>query len=84
MEDASGLALSNPLAGLFAGGAALDARTIASVMLVLMFAFWAAYTTIAAYHLIRYGHRSWLTVPALALHLFVSFTIATFAIGGLI
>jgi hypothetical protein len=84
MEDAPSLALLNPIAGLFAGGAALDARTIASVVLVLMFAFWAAYTAIAAYHLIRYGHRSWLTVPALALHLFVSFSIAVFAIGGLV
>jgi len=73
----------NPLAGFTAYAGSLDAKTIASVILALMFAFWALYTLVATYHLLRYGHRSWLTVPAIGIHLFVSFSLAVYAVSGL-
>ena len=74
---------SNPLSGLGHFAGALDARSVAAVVLALMFAFWLIYTLVATYHLVRYGHRSWLTVPAIGIHLFVSLTIALFAVSGL-
>lgn len=61
----------------------LDARSVAAVVLAIMFAFWAIYTLVAVYHLVRYGHRSWLTVPAIGIHIFVSISLALYAVAGL-
>jgi predicted ferric reductase len=47
------------------------------VMLVIL------YTLIAAYHWIRYGHRSVVTIPALAVHISVSLGLIGFALTGL-
>lgn len=74
---------TNPLSSLGPVVGALDAKSVAAVVLALMFAFWAIYTLVATYHLIRYGHRSWLTVPALGIHVFVSIMLALYAVGGL-
>lgn len=30
------------------------------------------YTVAAAYHWLRYGHRSWITIPAILIHLAIS------------
>ena len=74
---------SSPLSGLGSLAGALDVREVAAVILALMFAFWIIYTLVAAYHLVRYGHRSWLTVPGLSVHIVVSLLLALFAISGL-
>jgi hypothetical protein len=47
------------------------------------FMLWALYTAIAAYHWLRYGADSWLSVPALVVHVFVSGLLILYAATGL-
>lgn len=54
-----------------------------SVLITLVFIWWAIYTLVATYHWFRYGRESWLAVPAVALHLAISAWIFVFATGGL-
>lgn len=56
---------------------------ILPAIFALVFIIWSAYTIIVVYHWFRYSHRSWLTVPALALHFFISITLLLFTISGL-
>lgn len=48
----------------------------------LTFAIWLTFTVIAAYHWFRYGHRSWLAVPAIAVHLFISAVLILYMATG--
>jgi hypothetical protein len=41
------------------------------------------FTLVVAYHWVRYGHRSPLSIPALALHIFVATGLLLFAASGL-
>lgn len=50
--------------------------------LFAVFAFWTVYTLVAIYHWLRYSHASLIAFPAIALHLFVSFILITFALSG--
>lgn len=45
---------------------------ILTVVFFLVFAAWAIYTVVIAYHWFRYGHRSWLAIPAIVAHVVVS------------
>lgn len=63
--------------------ASLDMTTIISIAALILFAIWALYTVIASYHLLRYGHRSAVAVPAIITHVLVSFSLALFAVSGL-
>lgn len=56
---------------------------IIPALFTIVFIVWSIYTIIAVYHWFRYSHRSWLTVPVLALHIFVSLTLLLTAISGL-
>lgn len=49
-----------------------DFTSILTIAFFFIFFGWLIYTVIAAYHWFRYGHRSWLAVPAVAIHVFVS------------
>jgi hypothetical protein len=63
--------------------ASLDMTTIISIAAFILFFIWALYTTVASYHLLRYGHRSAVAVPAIITHVLVSFSLALFAVSGL-
>lgn len=43
------------------------------------FVVWAIYSAVASYHWFRYSHASALAIPAVILHLFVSFILFSFA-----
>jgi hypothetical protein len=49
----------------------------------LLFILWALHALVASYHLLRYGHRSTVTIPAIGLYVFVSAALATFALTAL-
>lgn len=53
------------------------------VILTIAFGIWVLYTLAAIYHWFRYGHQSWIAVPAIALHVLVSGVIFIYAISGL-
>jgi hypothetical protein len=56
---------------------------IAPVALLIVFGIWVLFTAIAAYHWFRYAHRSWVAVPAIAVHIGVSGMILLYALSGL-
>ena len=62
--------------GSFSAGIALE------WFLYLVFAFWAVYTLVAIYHWLKYSHASWVTFPAIALHLIVSLSLISYALSG--
>lgn len=61
----------------------VDVPALAPVFVLLVFIAWAAFTAVAAYHWFRYAHRSWMAVPAIAVHVAVSGMIALYALSGL-
>lgn len=58
-------------------------ETVLAVVVTVVFIWWLIFSLVAGYHLLRFARDSWLTIPALALHLFVSGWIFVFATGGL-
>lgn len=50
-------------------------------ILSAVFAFWAIYTIIAIYHWLKYSHASWVAFPAIGVHLFISFSLMTYALS---
>ncbi len=60
----------------------LTPATLTAWALYAVFGFWALYTCVATYHWLRYSHASLLAFPAIAVHLFVSFALITFALSG--
>ncbi len=56
---------------------------VLAIIVTIIFIWWAIFTIVAAYHLLRYARDSWMTIPAIAIHLFVSGWIFVFATGGL-
>lgn len=60
-----------------------DAATVLPAIFAIVFFIWLAYTLVVAYHWFRYGHRSFLAVPLLALHVVVSGTLMLLATAGL-
>ena len=60
-----------------------DISAIVPLVFLVIFITWVIYTLIAAYHWFRYGHQSWVAVPALALHIFVSGAIIIYMLTGL-
>ncbi|MDB4992545.1 MAG: hypothetical protein JWL75_790 [Parcubacteria group bacterium] len=49
-----------------------DFSSVLTIAFFVIFFAWLAYTVIAVYHWFRYNHRSWITVPAVAVHILVS------------
>jgi hypothetical protein len=54
------------------------------VVVFVVFAVWAVYSIIAAYHWLRYGRSSLIALPVLALHVFISASLALYALSGFI
>jgi len=55
---------------------------VVSIMFTVIFLLWAVYTVVAIYHWVRYGHKSWLAVPTITLHIVVSAALMIFATSG--
>lgn len=69
-----------PNLSLFSG---LDWGTVFSVIFALIFLWWLLFTLVSIYHWLRHAQDSWIAVPAVALHLFVSGWIIFYATSGL-
>lgn len=57
--------------------------SFAPLTLFLIFGIWIIFTLASAYHWLRYSHRSWVTIPALGVHVFVSGTIMLYMLAAL-
>lgn len=64
-------------------GATVSTEAVISIIITLVFIWWAIYTLVAVYHWFRYGRDSWVAVPAVVLHFAISAWIFVFATGGL-
>ena len=62
----------------------IDVQSAVSIAFLVLFIVWALYTIISAYHWIRYGHSSAIAIPALTVHVVVSWLLAGYAASGLI
>lgn len=51
-------------------------------ILYAVFIIWAIYTLVAIYHWLKYSHASLLAFPAIAVHLFISLALMTYALSG--
>ncbi len=51
-------------------------------LLYAVFAFWAFYTLIAAYHWLKYSHGALVALPAIVVHLALSFSLMSYALSG--
>jgi hypothetical protein len=61
----------------------LSLSAIFSVLFALIFIFWLIYSLIVIYHWMRHAQDSWIAVPAVAVHLFVSGWLIFYATSGL-
>lgn len=75
--------ISSPMEALAPLFARIDITTVVSVTFAILFILWVVYTAIASYHLLRYGHRSAVAIPAIITHVLVSFFLSLFAVSGL-
>ncbi len=75
--------ISSPMEALAPLLARIDITTVVSVTFAILFILWVVYTAIASYHLLRYGHRSAVAIPAIITHVLVSFFLSLFAVSGL-
>lgn len=62
----------------------IDVGKAVSVAFAILFVIWALYTVIAGYHWLRYGHSSAVAIPALIVHVVVSWLLAGYAVSGII
>ena len=73
MQDTTATGALNPFpAPSFGALPSIDASGVLSVAFLVVFSIWVLYTVVSAYHWFRYSHKSWIAVPALAIHVFVS------------
>lgn len=61
----------------------IDIASFAPIIVLIAFGIWLVFSFAVTYHWFRYAHRSWLTVPALTAHVFVSGALILYAISGL-
>ncbi|HWH07082.1 MAG TPA: hypothetical protein VNU47_00970 [Candidatus Paceibacterota bacterium] len=59
-----------------------SAYDLVSIIFTVIFILWALYTLIAAYHWLRFARNSWIAVPAVGAHLFVSAVLMIYATSG--
>lgn len=62
---------------------AVNISQIASVIAAVLFLIWLIYTVVASYHLVRYGYKSAVSIPAIIVHVAVSISLALFAVSGI-
>lgn len=72
----------SPLSMLVRLSAGLSPGLFLTWALYAVFAFWVVYTLVAVYHWIKYSHASFLALPAIALHLIISFSLMSYALSG--
>ncbi|HEX8591162.1 MAG TPA: hypothetical protein VF696_00190 [Candidatus Paceibacterota bacterium] len=60
-----------------------DMSGVLAAIYAIVFFIWVAYSLISAYHWFRYGHRSFLAVPLLAMHVVISITLLLVIAAGL-
>lgn len=58
-------------------------ESIFSVIFALIFIFWLIYTLVVIYHWMRHAPDTWVAVPSIAVHLFVSGWLIFYATSGL-
>ncbi len=80
MNGTTTLKLGPDLSSLFA---IVSPSLIAEILFGFIVLLTVLYTLIATYHWVRYGHRSVMAIPAVALHIFVSVCLVVFAATGL-
>lgn len=78
--------MENPITPIMPGfalpeGVSFDA--VFSVIFALIFIFWLIYTLIVIYHWMRHAPDTWVAVPSIAIHLFVSGWLIFYATSGL-
>lgn len=61
----------------------LQLAQIFPLFFTLVFVVWAIYTIVAFYHWLRYGDNIVVSLGAMGMHLFVSSTLAIYAVSGL-
>lgn len=61
----------------------LDGASVLAVVFALLFIWWFIYTLVAAYHWLRFARETWVAVPAVAAHLFISGWLLFFMTSGL-
>lgn len=57
--------------------------SVLPVIFTIVCGLWLLYTIVAAYHWLRYGHRSFLALPLLVIHVLVSATLILLAAGAM-
>ena len=63
-------------------GGSLSTGLAMEWFLYAVFAFWAVYTIVAIYHWLKYSNASWIAFPSMAVHLYVSFALMSYALSG--
>jgi hypothetical protein len=61
----------------------IDPSAIISIIFLVIFVWWLIYTLVAIYHWLRHASESWMAVPAVVIHLFVSGFLIFYATSGL-
>ncbi|KND51737.1 MAG: hypothetical protein ABA06_00555 [Parcubacteria bacterium C7867-001] len=61
----------------------INGADVIAVILAIIFIWWAVYTLIAVYHWFRFGRHSWIALPAIVAHLFVTVNLLFFITSGL-
>jgi len=74
-----------PPAGLpFTFPTTVNPQTVITIFFWMVIVYWTIYTIVAIYHWLHYSHRSAIAVPAIGIHLAVSFLLASYAVSGLV
>ncbi len=60
----------------------MSPQDILALLFTFVFVIWALYSLIATYHWFRYGRDSWMAVPAIGVHLFISGALMLYAVAG--
>ncbi len=61
----------------------LPLQQLIPLLFTLVFIVWAIYTVVAFYHWLRYGDNIVVSLGAMGMHLFISSTLAIYAVSGL-
>jgi hypothetical protein len=67
---------------LLPGISGVSSGSILEWFLYLVLLFWAVYTVVAIYHWLKYSHASMVAVPAIGMHLGVSFVLIAYTLSG--
>jgi len=61
----------------------INTHQIGTVLFGIVLFLWVIFTIIAIYHWLRYNYRSVITIPILALHIFISLALISYAWVGM-